>query len=316
MVARTETEIASSKQKKKIIFCGLENSGKTSITTVLTENLSKLGLIKPTNLVKRNILKYMDYEIVENDMGGQQGYIAHYFKEPGKYFGGTDVCVFVIDIQAGDRITEAIQYFKSILATFLTLSIKPALYVFLHKAERIMSGASKDDVVIVERAKELAATTNENRFAIKFCQTSIFEPFSILRAFGEIVTDLFPLEEVCLDIIEGLSVRLDAEIVVLMDDHLMPIADNIRKKENDEIVTHAASNIYYLKQSLDQMKMNTAKKIYVEYEGLGFTLMDFPPAPVNMHILVIGKTGTVKVDKIEKELADISEEIFRILRIK
>ncbi len=258
----------------------------------------------------------MDYEIIENDMGGQQGYITHYFKEPGKYFGGTDVCIFVVDIQAGDRITEAMKYLKGILAVFLELSIKPALYVFLHKAERVISGTSKDDAVIVERTKELAATTNENRLAIKFCQTSVFEPFSVLRAFGEIVTDLFPLAEVLQDIIEGLAAKLDAEIVVLMDDHLMPIVDNIRKKENDEIVSYSASSIYYLKQSLDKLKKNPTKRIYVEWEGLGFTLIDFPPAPVNMHILVIGKKETVKADKIEKELADHSEEIFRILKIK
>jgi hypothetical protein len=258
----------------------------------------------------------MDYEIIENDMGGQQGYIAHYFKEPGKYFGGTDVCIFVVDVQAGERIAEAMKYLNDILAEFLKLSIKPALYVFLHKAERIISGVSKDDAVIMERAKELAATTNENRFAIKFCQTSIFEPFSILRAFGEIVTDLFPLDVMLQDIIEGLAARLDAEIVVLMDDHLMPIVDNIRKKENDEIVSYAASNIYYLKQSLDKLKKNHTKRLYVEWEGLGFTLIDFPPAPVNMHILVIGKIGTVKTDKIEKEIADLSEEIFRTLKIK
>jgi hypothetical protein len=44
--------------------------------------------------------------------------------------------------------------------------------------------------------------------------------------------------------------------------------------------------------------------------------MNFPPAPVNLYIRVIGKKEMFKVDKIEKELVDISEEIFRALKIK
>ncbi len=315
MAARNETEAGSLEKKKKLIICGLENSGKTSINTVLTESISSLGLVKPTHLVKRNLLKYMAYEIYEQDMGGQETYIARYFKEPVKYFGGTDVCVFVVDIQDEGKITEAMKYLKDILAAFLKLSIKPALYIFLHKAERFMSDAF-NDAVTMERVQELAATTNENRFAIKFFRTTIFEPYTVLRAFGEIVTDLFPLDVMLLDTMEGLAVKLDAEIAVLMDDHLMPIVDNIKKKENDEIISHAASNIYFLKQSLDKMKNDPTRRLYVEWEGLGFTLMRFPPAPVNMYLLVVGKTGMVKNEMIEKELADISQEVFRILKIK
>ncbi len=316
MMARIETDKVSSKKQKKLIFCGLENSGKTSIAMVLTENISNLGLIKPTHLVKRTLLKYMNYEIIEHDMGGQQSYIEHYFKEPERYFGETDVCVFVVDVQAGESIVAAMKFYKELLEVFSQLSIKPSIYIFLHKAERVMANASKGDAANMKRAEQQASAINENRFAAKFFQTSIFEPFSVLKAFGTIVTDLFPIDVLLHAITEGLAARFEAEIVILMDDHFMPISDNIQKKESEDLVSSAASNIYYLKQSLDKLKENPSKRLYVEWEGLGFTLMKFPPAPVDMYALIIGKKDMVKVDKIEKEIVDISEEVFRVLKIK
>jgi len=66
-------------------------------------------------------------------------YIQTYLKEPGQYFNQADACIYVVDIQDRDRVYNAVSYFKAVLASFTTLSIKPSIHILLHKAERYLN---------------------------------------------------------------------------------------------------------------------------------------------------------------------------------
>jgi GTPase SAR1 family protein len=133
------------KGSKKILFAGLDNSGKSSIISCLKQGIANLGLMNPTYLVERSKLQYLDYDLIQHDMGGQKAYIQSYLKKPGQYFDQADACIYVVDIQDGDRVYNTLTYFKSVLASFTTLAIKPSIHVLLHKAERYLDVGNRVD---------------------------------------------------------------------------------------------------------------------------------------------------------------------------
>ena len=55
----------------KILFTGLDNSGKTSIIYSLKREISQIALLKPTRQAQRQIFKYLGKQISEWDLGGQ-----------------------------------------------------------------------------------------------------------------------------------------------------------------------------------------------------------------------------------------------------
>ena len=84
---------------EKILFTGLDNSGKTSIIKVLQKEISQIAMLKPTRQAQRKIFEYLGRDISEWDLGGQEKYRIAYLKEPTKYFDRSNVCIYVIDIQ-------------------------------------------------------------------------------------------------------------------------------------------------------------------------------------------------------------------------
>ena len=69
----------------KILFTGLDNSGKTSIILSLQRELSQISMLKPTKSAQRRIFEFLGKSIAEWDLGGQKRYRIAYLKEPTKY---------------------------------------------------------------------------------------------------------------------------------------------------------------------------------------------------------------------------------------
>ncbi|MHA1856854.1 MAG: ADP-ribosylation factor-like protein, partial [Promethearchaeota archaeon] len=83
---------------EKILFTGLDNSGKTSIIKVLQKEISQIAMLKPTRQAQRKIFEYLGKDISEWDLGGQKRYRISYLREPTKYFDRSNVCIYVIDV--------------------------------------------------------------------------------------------------------------------------------------------------------------------------------------------------------------------------
>ena len=73
---------------KKILFCGIENGGKTSILLLLDKKFSLLPTVKPTIKAKRTIYSnsLLGTTIVRWDLGGQKNYRKIYLGNKSKYF--------------------------------------------------------------------------------------------------------------------------------------------------------------------------------------------------------------------------------------
>nr|MDO8109573.1 ADP-ribosylation factor-like protein [Candidatus Sigynarchaeota archaeon] len=304
------------KNAKKLIFAGLDNSGKTSINTVVSENAASLGLIKPTYLVKRSMFQYLDYDFISCDMGGQKKYLISYFKEPGKYFDAVDACIFVIDVQDGDRIQQAVNYFRDILVQFTTFKIQPRIFVFFHKAERILYNGNTDDTENMNEAKRIINDINADRFALEFHVTTIVDVWSITKAFAMIMNYLYPVDGLVGGTIKNLVTAVNAMISVLIDDHMIPVAQNMHTKQTDELISASAPNMFTLKQSMDRVKKKPSKMVTFVWEGYNFVLATLPEAQVHLHLLLIGAHGSMKIDTIEKETTSALQEIYAALKIE
>jgi len=130
----------------KILFTGLDDAGKTSIILALQREFSKIAILSPTRGAQKRIFDFLGKEISEWDLGGQLSYRIAYLKNPGKYFEGTEIAIYVIDIQNKPRIPEAISYFKDVLEQFKELEIKPPIYVFLHKYDPALRRSAQNEM--------------------------------------------------------------------------------------------------------------------------------------------------------------------------
>ena len=86
-------------QKKKIMLIGLDNAGKTSTLTALSEQYSSIKKLLPTRGLVRQSVSVFGYEIMGYDMGGQAEYRDQYFENADKYFEAADLLMYCIDIQ-------------------------------------------------------------------------------------------------------------------------------------------------------------------------------------------------------------------------
>ncbi|GAH76441.1 unnamed protein product, partial [marine sediment metagenome] len=108
----------SMSEMKKVIFCGIDNAGKTSILHVLKKNYSFLNKLKPTKGIERSKSKILELEFVLWDLGGQKQYISQYFDRKELIFSDLSLLYFVVDIQDEIRFDNVLEYFQNIITVF------------------------------------------------------------------------------------------------------------------------------------------------------------------------------------------------------
>jgi GTPase SAR1 family protein len=177
-------------EASKILFTGLDDAGKTSIILALQREFSKIAILSPTRGAQRRVFDFLGKEISEWDLGGQISYRISYLKNPGKFFDGTEIAIYVIDVQNKPRIPEAISYFKDVIAQFKTLEIEPPIYTFLHKYDPALkrSAANEMENLIIDLKEQLKSATDYKE--LFFFETSIYDFVSIIGAMSEILLSL------------------------------------------------------------------------------------------------------------------------------
>ena len=165
---------------KKIVFAGLDFSGKTSIILTLNDEYSKLQNLKPTMGVETRTDKILGMTVSQWDIGGQERFRKQFIKEKS-HFENTDLLCYVIDVMdySQDRILEAIDYFKQILQVFNYFKFTPKIVIFLHKIDPDIH--SKEDIrTNIEKIKNEILKIDEvqdKKFEIEFFETSIYNKY-------------------------------------------------------------------------------------------------------------------------------------------
>ncbi|HUX99231.1 MAG TPA: ADP-ribosylation factor-like protein [Candidatus Deferrimicrobium sp.] len=120
---------------QKIVVAGLDNAGKTALLQVISKKFTGVCSLKPTQGMEVNKCYLEDQELIIFELGGQELYRKMYIENPEKYILATDIIVFLIDIQDGERYQEALEYLKQILELIKYLNENPTFIILLHKSD-------------------------------------------------------------------------------------------------------------------------------------------------------------------------------------
>jgi GTPase SAR1 family protein len=170
------------KNAVKIIVSGLDNAGKTSILTALDRKYNfqqEIMELKPTIKVEYHQTNFLGNLCFFWDMGGQEMYRKMYRKHPDVYFGGTDLLVYVIDIQDSARFKTSLSYLDAILEYFNSEEMDVPIVVSFHKYDPDLRGIVEINEAIVELREKIIKA--HPQFKILFQQTSIYDIISIVQ---------------------------------------------------------------------------------------------------------------------------------------
>lgn len=168
--------------KKKIIFLGLGNAGKTSALTALSEKYSAIKELLPTRGLERQNTNILGYELVAFDFGGQSQYRDAYFEKADMYFTGSDMMIYIIDIQDSERYEESLQYYKKILETLEKNDLIIPVLVVFSKMDPDIAGdeeLNQKRLELIEKIEQLSG-----KFDVGFAISSIYERNSIENLFS------------------------------------------------------------------------------------------------------------------------------------
>ena len=260
-------------EQNKILFTGLDSAGKTSIILSLQREFSKIALLSPTRGAQRRVFEFLGKEISEWDLGGQLSYRISYLKKPGKFFDGTEVAIYVVDIQNKERFSETISYFKDVIEQFNTLTIEPPVYIFLHKYDPVLRRSAKNEMsnLTIDLKEKFKSVTDYKK--IYFYETSVYNFSSIITAMSEILLNLYPKSELINKTIQEFAKKVDSEGVVVVDDNSLVIGSYYQDEEIKHLMN--ASLPYFLVlndsfQTTDVMEEKYDDRMIVQRFGKNF----------------------------------------------
>lgn len=217
--------IFSAHRKCKILFSGLENSGKTSFLLSINQQYSKLIGLKPTYGVKVNAIEAFGATIFLWDLGGQASLRQRYLDKANIYLYEADLIFYFIDIRDEPRYEESIAYLKEIKSILKKFNQNTPIIYILSKSDPdiINSSEIKNQVkVLLEHFKQ------DGSPEIFF--TSIFDPYSILRAFSSGIAKLSPNRELIEHNLSRFSEENNAYLGLLLSSDGLIIADYYNPK--------------------------------------------------------------------------------------
>jgi len=238
-IEQTPSTPITTQRKMKIILSGLDNSGKTSFILSVDRKFSKLIGLKPTRGADVSSIEALGTTIFLWDLGGQRTYHERYLDKAQIYLFEADLLFYFIDIRDEGRFNESIEYLKKVRAALKNLEQKtPIIYIF-----------SKGDPDIINSAETQSNIKNLKRDLTNLSSngspeiyiTSMFEIFSILRAFSSGIAKLSPnrnlieqnLREFSSLTGSSLGLLLSSDGLVLAES-FTPEAMEITKMQNSE----------------------------------------------------------------------------------
>jgi len=256
----------------KIMFTGLDDAGKTSIILALQREFAKIANIEPTKATQRRIFTLLGRAVSEWDLGGQKHYCIAYLKNPGKYFDGTEVAIYVIDIRNATRLSESLSYLNDVIKRFRALKINPPINILFHKYDPDFVKENQNEVAIqindiIKRIKKLGGYKK-----IRFFRTSIYDLYSIMNAMSEILLEIYPKSDLIQKTIEEFANKLHCEGLMIIDNNSLIIGSYFINTSIKNLLTTIIGSFLRLNDSFleigleqqkDQIFANKFKKYFL-----------------------------------------------------
>lgn len=203
-----------SEETLKIMVVGLENVGKTSILLTMEKKYSLLGALTPTKGIERSIFKIFGYKVSAWDLGGQEAYRKGYLQKD-IFFEETDLFLYCVDVKDPKNYDLALDYYQKIIEIFNKLNIEPPIIIFLHKVDPDIKNTPeiRQNIKIL---KDMFQEGSGNR-QIEFFETSIFDEWSLIKAFSSGLTRLSTKAEILSHHLADFAKKILANAVILLN---------------------------------------------------------------------------------------------------
>jgi len=180
-------------RKLKILFAGLDDGGKTSFLLSVDRKYSKLIGLKPTIGAKVSSIEALGATIFLWDLGGQVSLRRKYLSKAQIYLYEADLLFFFIDVRNRSRFEESIDYLQNVNKVLNSFKQNTPIIYILSKGDPdiLNSSETKANIDLIQNL--IIETSSETKPEMYI--TSIFQPFSILRAFSSGIAKLSPNRE-------------------------------------------------------------------------------------------------------------------------
>ncbi len=250
--------MSESKEFKKILFCGLESGGKTSILLILDRKFSLLASVKPTIKARRTLHtnSLLGTTIVRWDLGGQKSYRKIYLGDKSKYFTEMQSIFYVIDIQAPKKFEEALLFLKDIVNITSESHLDNfQLLILLHKCDPDIKNSSTIINNIIFLENEIKSIIKDVRFSI--LKTSIYDEPSLLKAFSDGVFYATHRSKMFETLLKDYMGKTYNSSTLLLDQNCFIIASRSTNQAYQEICESIAPRLTQALEKLEEWDINT-----------------------------------------------------------
>ncbi|MBN2151738.1 MAG: hypothetical protein JW839_09850 [Candidatus Lokiarchaeota archaeon] len=307
---RKVTHPLSSKRALKIVFAGLDSSGKTSMILGLEKKYGQLAAgVQPTKGVSRSQTAIMGLTISIWDLGGQDTYRSQYVKDAAElYLFDIDLLFYLIDIRDKNRFDESVDYYKQILHVLAKFEQNPPVIICLHKSEAPQESKGQVDLKEnIAAARSLFDAASED-FSVKFFETSIFEPFSLANAFSYGLAALSPNRDIFRHQLEKLAKLSGAQGILLVNEKGLIMSDYAVDEGFGKLFEVSAPHFTSIYNNFERFVSGNSKKAVYMIEDRIVTFHVLKSDDFTAYVLAfLGDKNSI--GKVEAHLGEFKENV-------
>ncbi len=232
----------------KIVLAGIDNVGKTSLSIALKHRgalsllFQRLYALTPTRGLLRSKIEVFGMDIHLNELGGQLIYREDYLQNPEQYFLGTDILIYIVDVQDADRYEESIEYLKQIVHVTKALKINIPWMLFFHKSDPDFELTAKAADVFNSMVNYIDENVEFFEPASNIFRTTVKLRSTVLGAFSHIFRNVVLIKDSIYDASKQVAEKLNADYFGLYDFRSNVCFAQYSKRDDLEELSH---NAYY-----------------------------------------------------------------------
>lgn len=222
------------KRRIKILFTGLESTGKTSFILTIKRKFSGLPTILPSTEPISEPLNFLGTTIMKWDIPGKKELREAILENSELYLFESDVIYYFIDVM-NPRIEESIEFLTKVMEKIHEYDNKiPIVFIITKVDEDVANNVEiKDSVAKIKEAHLNIIGDHPYRFF----STSIFSIYSVLNAFSFGLRNLSPNREMIEHLLWGFLARNEFITGLLVNENgLVLAAQQVNVKGPDEVL--------------------------------------------------------------------------------
>jgi GTPase SAR1 family protein len=227
-IEKTPSTPISSQRKMKILLAGLDNSGKTSFLLSVDRKFSKLIGLSPTRGADVSSIEALGATIFLWDLGGQKKYHEKYLTKAQIYLFEADLLFYFIDIKDKDRFEESLEFLNKMKKALSDLEQNTPIIYVLSKGDSDIIESKEIKSNIKTITSKLTKLSQDGPPEIYI--TSLFQIFSILRAFSSGVAKLSPNRNLLEHNLEEFSTTTGTSLILLLSSDGLVLAESFTPK--------------------------------------------------------------------------------------